>query len=142
MENLPQDVLDHIKDYIIFKPKTKEELQEAVDLWCKDKDEALNKYGHISIWDTSLITDMSFLFYEKNKFNDNINNWNTSNVSNMDGMFAKAYEFNKPLNKWNTSQVTNMSNMFYTAESFNKPINNWNTSQVTDMSCMFFNTKR
>ena len=62
MDILSNDLVNIIKDYAIFKPKTKIELQEAVNLWCKDKDEALNKYGHISNWDTSLITDMSRLF--------------------------------------------------------------------------------
>ena len=38
--------------------KTKKKLQRAIDLWCKNKDAALNKYGHISLWNTSLITDM------------------------------------------------------------------------------------
>ncbi len=28
----------------------KEELQESVDLWCKNKPLALKKYGHVSYW--------------------------------------------------------------------------------------------
>ena len=80
MDNLSNELINIIKDYIIFKPKTKDELQEAVDLWCENKEEALNKYGHISNWDTSLITDMINLFVDKHNFNDNINNWDVSNV--------------------------------------------------------------
>ena len=45
--------------------KQNEELEKAVDLWCINKNKTLKKYGHISIWDTSLITDMSYLFDEK-----------------------------------------------------------------------------
>ena len=45
-----------------FIPENKNELQIAVDLWCKDKEQALLKYGNISKWDTHLITDMSELF--------------------------------------------------------------------------------
>ena len=41
MEKLSNDIENIIKDYIIFKPRTNDELQEAVDLWCKIKDEAL-----------------------------------------------------------------------------------------------------
>ena len=74
MDKFPNELINIIKDYIIFKAKTKDELQEAVDLWCENKEEALNKYGHISNWDTSLITDMSELFSSKKDFNDNINN--------------------------------------------------------------------
>ena len=47
MEGISTDLVNVIKDYIIFKPKTKEELQVAVNLWCKNKDEALTKYNHI-----------------------------------------------------------------------------------------------
>ena len=83
-----------------FKPSTKDELQTAVDLWCKNKEEALESYGLISKWDTSLITDMSELFKgiersgmceiyckERLDFNDDINNWDVSNVKNMKKMF-------------------------------------------------------
>ena len=65
MEYLPNEIKNNIKGYIIFKPETKDELQNAVDLWCENKDEALIKYNHISIWNTSLITDMSELFLKK-----------------------------------------------------------------------------
>ena len=66
MEFLPDEIENVIKDYIIFKPNTKDELQEAVDLWCKNK-EVVIKFGDISLWDTSLINDMSKLFKSKNK---------------------------------------------------------------------------
>ena len=98
-------------DYIIFKPKTKEELQEAVNLWCENKDKALTKYNHISLWDTSLITDMSHLFEKKKNFNDNINRWNVSSVTDMESMFEDALSFNQPLDSWDVSSVTNMKSM-------------------------------
>ena len=72
LNTLNDDIRNQIKEYVIFKPKTREELQEAVNLWCKDKEEALNYYRHISLWNTSLITSMKSLFYFKNNFNDNI----------------------------------------------------------------------
>ena len=59
MEGISIDLVNVIKDYIIFKPKTKEELQEAVRLWCRNKNQAIAIYNNISLWDTSLITDMS-----------------------------------------------------------------------------------
>ena len=70
MEILPQEVLNHIKDYVIFKPKTKEELQEAVDFYCENKEQGIQNYGYINNWDTSLIADMSFLFQDQTNFND------------------------------------------------------------------------
>ena len=76
LNTLNKDIINIIKNYIIFKPKNKDELQKVVNLWCENKDETLKLYGHISNWDTSSITDMSELFIEKNSFNDNINHWN------------------------------------------------------------------
>ena len=35
MESLPEELRSIIKNYVIFKPKTKKKLQRAVDLWCK-----------------------------------------------------------------------------------------------------------
>ena len=125
MESLPNELDNIIKDYVIFKPKTKDELQEAVDLWCDNKENALARYGHISLWNTILITDMSKLFYGKKDFNDNINNWNVSNVTNMHGMFYKASSFNQPLDSWDVSSVTYMGSMFKGASSFNQNINSW-----------------
>ena len=72
MENLPNEINEIIKDYTIFKPKTKDELKEAVNLWCDNKDEALTRYGHISGWNTSLIDDMSGLFRWQSKFNEEL----------------------------------------------------------------------
>ena len=66
IKNLPIDVINNIKDYVIFKPKTKEDLRKAVGMWCSTQNHvALKKYGHISLWNTSLIKDMEELFYKK-----------------------------------------------------------------------------
>ena len=40
-----------------------------------ERDES--KYGHISNWDTSEVTDMKFLFENAKDFNDNIGRWDT-----------------------------------------------------------------
>ena len=48
-----------------------------------------------------------------------ISNWNVSNVTNMDGMFCNASSFNQPLNKWDVSKVADMNGMFASASSFN-----------------------
>ena len=44
MEQLPNDLKNIIKDYIIFKPKTNKEIKKAVYLWFENRDEALIKY--------------------------------------------------------------------------------------------------
>ena len=48
-----------------------------------------------------------------------ISNWDTSNVTNMYRMFRNATAFNQPLSDWNVSNVTDMSDMFWNASSFN-----------------------
>ena len=63
---------------------TKEELKSAVAEWTADATSATGVYGHISAWDTSRVTDMSWLFcgngawcssnYVRNRqFNDDVN---------------------------------------------------------------------
>ena len=37
------DIRNIITQYVLFKPKSKKELQKAVSLWCKNKEKALNK---------------------------------------------------------------------------------------------------
>ena len=95
-----------------FKPSTKEELQQAVDEWCNNHNIAINKYGNINEWNTSLITNMDNLFYEKEKFNDPIGNWDVSNVTSMKDMFFKAIKFNQSLDSWDVRNVRSMQSMF------------------------------
>ena len=155
------EFLSRLIEYVIFKPETKEKLKVAVNLWCESPEEAEKKYGHISIWNVSLITDMSRLFEGKEDFQEDISKWNVSNVTdmsymfcetyfngnledwdvssvtNMSNMFCGAHEFNQPLEGWDVSNVTNMSSMFYETDEFNQPLNHWDISNVTDMSGMF-----
>ena len=59
-----------VKVAVAFQPADKNELQVAVNLWVSDRTSALSTYGvEIGSWDTSLITDMSYLFYKKGKKN-------------------------------------------------------------------------
>ena len=119
-----------------FKNKmNNERLRKAVEMWCKNKQKALDKYGPIEKWDTSEVTCMRELFKDKADFNEKIGGWDTSSVTNMTGMFWKATAFNRSL-KFNTSKVTDMSGMFWGAVAFNQPLA-FDTSCVTDMDHMF-----
>ena len=117
-----------------FKPKTRNELRALVD------DVKIN-LGDI---DTSLITDMSRLFYyTKRQDFSGIELWDVSNVYNMSFMFgvrvceSATIEFNQFLNSWDISNVTNMSEIFFEASSLDQPLNAWNVSCVANMSFMF-----
>ena len=69
-------------------------------------------YGYlISSWCTSNITDMAFLFRDKDTFNEDLSGWDTSNVVNMYKMFEGAKLFDGDISKWQVGRVTNMRSM-------------------------------
>ncbi len=109
----------------------------AVKLWEYDYLECYTKYGLISAWDTSDVTNMSKLFQPYSDFNDDISMWDVSNVTNMNNMFNNVYKFNYSLNSWNISNVVNIANIFHGASAYNQPMDNWNVNNVTDMSGAF-----
>jgi hypothetical protein len=124
-------------------PHTNETLRAAVTEWLdifkvRGREAIENKWGgSITHWDTSNVTDMSFMFKGARSFNVTLA-WDTRNVTNMDSMFANATAFNNgghPL-EWVTSNVTDMSWMFYNAEGLNQPLA-WDTGKVEDMQGMF-----
>ena len=90
---------------------------------------------------TTLMTDMSFMFYHAYTFNDDVSSWDTSNVLDMNLMFQNAHAFDKPLNTWNVSKVKNMGAMFLYAYVFKKPLNSWDVSKVEDMNYMFYDAR-
>ena len=120
----------NILSRVFYQMKDSDELREAVKLWLNNESKAITKYGHISLWDTSNVTDMSNMFYDAYNFNQDIGRWNTSNVTDMSLMFNNAYNFNQDIGNWNTSNVTNMSWMFFGAKEFNQDIGGWDTSNV------------
>jgi surface protein len=113
-------------------------------------------------WNTSLATNMSFMFWNQDSgngvFNQNIGNWNTDKVINMSNMFRNQPYFNQDIgtkavtvsgvtySAWSVSAVTNMSSMLFVSAntlsgSFNNSgstsINNWDVRKVTNMNDMF-----
>jgi surface protein len=124
------NIYNTIMRSVFYPMKDSNELREAVALWLSDEYKAIIKYGHISLWDTSNVTDMSWMFDTAIKFNQDIGNWNTSNVTDMSDMFNTAIKFNQDIDKWNIKKVTNMYGMFSGAENFNQDyISRWNTSK-------------
>lgn len=98
--------------------------------------------------DTSSVTDMSYMFYYADKFNQDISSWNVSNVTNMSWMFHYAEAFNQDISNWTLSSTSSidLSNMFRNATLFNngdtsgastKPLTNFVNSNVTGIQGMF-----
>ena len=83
-------------------------LQTAVTAWCSNPASATGTYGHISTWDTSAVTDMSYLF---SRYDED---------GNDGGAYCSSYDtFNDDISGWDTSRVTSLANTFHTAENFN-----------------------
>jgi surface protein len=98
---------------------------------------SLNGPANIGSWNTSSVTNMTYMF-ALTPFNQPIGNWNTSSVTNMESMFFYARNFNQPIGNWNVANVTTMRSMFHVADVFNQPLGNWNVANVTDMRNMFY----
>ena len=95
------------------KERTNENIKDAVKLWCsKHRAVAEARYGHIRVWNTSLVTNMSELFYAMRTFNDDLSRWDVSNVTTMYYMFNEAHAFNGDLSRWDTSKVSDMDFMY------------------------------
>ena len=113
------------------------DIKNAVNQWCKNPTAATIKYGHISKWNTSLVTNMKELFKDKEDFNDDISKWNVSSVTNMRQMFCNA-PFNGDISGWDVSSVTNMIYMFSNT-SFSGDISGWNVKESCNTIGMFRN---
>ena len=105
----------------------------------KNKQGIIDKYGDISDWDVSRVTNMNSLF------SDNLlymfvnprkarEAWGTIEVKDVENFLENFRKFNQPLNKWDVSNVTDMGKMFSGADSFNQPLNKWNVSNVKNMT--------
>jgi len=113
-----------------------------------------NNGGSPSIgnWDTSNATDMTQIFLNQPKFNQNIGNWNVKNVTNMTAMFGVYWQSSTPwqtmsgsfnnggspsIGNWDVSQVTSFNAMFTGQLSFNQNIGSWNVGKVTTFQNLF-----
>ena len=112
------------------QPTTKDELIEII----RDR---ISKEGYdcdLNDIDTSLITDMSYLFGQS-PFNGDISKWDVSNVKYTHSMFAMS-SFNRDISKWNVSNAVNMGRMFSNSK-FNRDISKWKINKDCDTTNMF-----
>ena len=96
----------------------------------------------LSNFNTSNVTDMSYMFASSQATTLDLSNFNTSKVTSMGGMFQSSKIVNLDLSSFDTSNVTDMNWMFKDSQaSVIKGLNNFNTSKVTSMGGMFENSK-
>jgi len=93
----------------------------------------------LSMFDTSKVTDMSYMFYNRWDINElDMSSFDTSKVTDMSYMFSECWGLtNLNVSMFNTSQVTNMESMFYGLNCKSLDLSSFDTSNVTDMGSMF-----
>ena len=116
-----------------------EQLRIAVASYLSDPNAAIATYGKISTWDTSRVTDMSFLFSGATSFDADISGWSTGAVTNMQEMFKGASAFNQDISGWDVTRVYSMMGMFEDASAFNQDLSGWDASSAQSMEDMFLN---
>ena len=84
----------------------------------------------VSLWDTSNVTTMSYMFFGCSIFNCDISNWDVSKVNNMTCMFYGCYFFNQNLDKWNVGKGVNIREMFESSGVVYLPIWYFNNSKL------------
>ena len=84
---MPLGLTDLSNNYGNYKNRT---FKEVCQDWANNTNrvDISNKYGDISTWDVSLVTNMSGIFQNKTSFNEDITKWNTSKVTSMKNMFT------------------------------------------------------
>ena len=117
--------------------RTDEDIRDAVGLWRGDRAAAEARYGHISLWNTSAVTDMHELFGDASDFRDDISQWDVSNVMSMDSLFYNARSFNCDISNWETGKVRDMEGIFWDARSFRCDVSEWDVSAVVSMDYAF-----
>jgi surface protein len=105
-------------------------IRMAINLWLQNATYATEIYGHISTWNTSLVTNMDLVVDRKYiaegaQFNEDLSRWDTARVTSMQYLFYYAMSFNGSISTWNTSSVRNMFNMFGFASAFNGDLSQW-----------------
>ena len=94
-----------------------------------------------SNFDTSNVTDMSYMFYYCRPLTSlDLSGFDTSNVTNTNNMFYYCRALTSlDLSGFDTSNVTDMNCMFYNCQALTSlDLSGFNTSNVTDMSYMFY----
>ena len=97
-------------------------IHDYVDLYYDDP----TMFPHpqpIGEWNVSAVTNMEYLFMDKNEFDEPLNNWDVRNLVLIKLMFKNATSFDQDISSWDLGNV----NLDTTVESqifFNCPIRN------------------
>lgn len=118
-------------------------IKDLVQRYLGNPPEHSKTYGHLCVWNTGAVMDMSYVFFPGEVVNTwkndecDVRLWDTRRVSSMSSAFVTCAGTLRGVEHWNVAGVTNMELMFHNATSFNRDIGNWDTSNVQNMSMMF-----
>jgi hypothetical protein len=175
LKNIPTDVLrTNLLPYLSnsYEPDALPD-QNVPNIICKyysDGEDMIYtrvRYGSIENWNTSKVTDMSYLFAKVvgvYDFDLDLSNWNISRVKSIKNMFGDYHQDNLILkathqdhglcfiNSDSTlNQILRLKNVssnkgvcmisVVKTYRFNHPIGKWETSNVLDMRGMFYNAE-
>ena len=126
------------REYKYF-PKTRTELKKIIKQLLKEhEDQDVIDLNDI---DTSEITDMSGLFYNRPIIKIDISGWDVSNVTDIYGMFfdCKNLKSIGDISGWNVSNVKDMRCMFFSCKKLKDvgDLSNWNVSNTNEITRMF-----
>jgi len=96
--------------------------------------------GSIGDWDTSSATTMAHMFNFNYVFDNDISEWDVSNVTDFTGMFRRAYDFNQDIGQWTTTSATIMATMLMECTSFDQDLGGWDITGVTNLNNLLKNT--
>jgi uncharacterized repeat protein (TIGR02543 family) len=144
--------VDGLGTYTAWDTKSATSFQNMFCFYGANSTSEVN-FGNLGTWNTSNVTDMSFMFHFTGKYCPsfyvgNLSNWDTSNVTTMEKMFAQAAYYSSSVNigdigNWDVSNVTNMRGIFMLSKyllgnSTGGDLSSWDLSKVTDTQYMFF----
>jgi hypothetical protein len=95
----------------------------------------MHSLSGIEHWSTARVTDMEGAFVYSG-FNQDIGNWDVGSVENTSILF-EGTPFNQDIGRWDTSSVKDMGGMFKGASAFNQDIGKWDVGQVITITEMF-----
>jgi hypothetical protein len=119
-----------------------ESIRHAVLDWEQDNGSILSyyKWGNISEWNTTGVTNMAGLFDGFGFRSDfdlvDLSQWDTGNVVSMAETFRRSRGNPKGVAAWDVGSVINFHGMFQESE-IDADMSGWNTASAEDVSAMF-----
>ncbi|WP_319559351.1 BspA family leucine-rich repeat surface protein [Marispirochaeta sp.] len=84
--------------------------------------------------DLSQNTNLQYMFYFAEQFNNGISNWDVSNITNMNHMFWWAKSFNQDIGVWDVRNVSDMTYILNGADSFDQDLSIWENINMAAIS--------